>query len=125
VSLGFLWPTVSPACPTDQKLIAVPVKIAGSFEAGTPQPLPLTTPGSGINFGYVPARGGQGTRSAGASAARAGRGSLGESEVLADGGPDVGSPVNLQCPQCRSTHVNVALATERAMFYRCSECMYV
>jgi hypothetical protein len=48
----------------DQKLMAVPVKTAASFEAGTPQPLPVTIPvpallGSGSTAGYAPSHDGQ------------------------------------------------------------------
>ena len=40
-------------------LMAVPVKIASSFEAGPPAPLPLTAPYNGGGSSYVPTRDGQ------------------------------------------------------------------
>jgi Tol biopolymer transport system component len=46
----------------DQKLMAVPVKIGADFEAGTPQPLPVSAPvpiGNGSTGGYAPTRDGQ------------------------------------------------------------------
>jgi hypothetical protein len=45
----------------DQKLMAVPVKIAATFEAGTPKPLPVTisVPVFGGTAGYAPTRDGQ------------------------------------------------------------------
>ena len=38
--------------------------------------------------------------------------------------PEAGSPVGLPCPECRSTQAKVALNTESATFYRCSDCRH-
>jgi hypothetical protein len=37
---------------------------------------------------------------------------------------DVGSSAALPCPRCRSSQVKVALITQSAIFYRCSECRH-